>query len=310
MTTKVDEATFLIDTEAFGQKARVAAFAIASDSPVLIDTGYASSAGTVLTKIKSLGLNMADFTRIIPTHVHLDHAGATGVLVREMSNAQVFVHERGVKHLVDPTRLVASARTVFAKEEFSQFGTVMPIEANRVTSVADHQVLDLGQGLKLEMIWAPGHAPHELCILNKRTGALFTGDAVCTYYPYFKALTPTAPPPSFDLRQTVESLRQLKALKPRLLLTPHFGAIEHAEEMLQRNIQRFSEWESLILEGHAEGQSSDKILNSLLWHVAKEAGCSLDEVPGHVRTTTKMALIGYESYLQKAGFIDSPRREN
>ena len=310
MTTKVNEATVLIDTEAFGQKARVAAFVIASDSPVLIDTGYASSAGTVLSKVKSLGHNLTDFTHIILTHVHLDHAGATGILVREMSNAQVFVHERGVKHLIDPTRLVESARAVFEKEEFSQFGKVEPIEANRVTGVVDHQVLDLGQGHKLEMIWAPGHAPHELCILNKRTGALFTGDAVCTYYPYFKALTPTAPPPSFDLRQTMESLTQLKALKPRLLLTPHFGAVEHAEEMLQRNIQRFSEWERLILEGHAEGQPSDKIVNSLLWHVAKEAACTLDDVPRHIRTTTKMALMGYFSYLRKTGFIDSQRKEN
>ena len=127
-------------------------------------------------------MNPSDIDYVIPTHVHLDHAGAAGFLLDRMPRAKVIAQERGVPHLVDPTRLVQSATSVFGEEMIRMYGAPKGIQAERITAVGEEMHLDLG-GLSLTIVHAPGHAPHQISVYVEEEKVLLSADAVGIVYP-------------------------------------------------------------------------------------------------------------------------------
>src|SRR5436305_9842937 len=137
-----------------------AGYALLTERPCLVETGTALSAPVVQEALASLGLTPDDLATVVVTHIHLDHAGGVGDIASMYPNAEVVVHERGARHLVDPARLVASARMVYGEVMDEMFGDLRPTDAARVRAIGDGDVIELGGGRLLAAYYSPGHAQH------------------------------------------------------------------------------------------------------------------------------------------------------
>jgi glyoxylase-like metal-dependent hydrolase (beta-lactamase superfamily II) len=263
--------------------------------------GYGSSAEILRRDLESVDIRDVSLDYLLPTHVHLDHSGSCGTLARWFTSASVRVHPRGELHLTDPTRLVKSARELFGDDLMKKFGLPEPIEHKRATSIADSDVISLGESMTLRAIWTPGHAPHHLSYLLEEAGILFTGDAVGVQHPGFPVLVPTTPPPSFDLEQTIESIEHLRQFTISRLCTPHFGIQEGGIELFDRNVEVLMEWKAVLEALMAKGLGEDAIIQEVENDVAKKAGKALGNLPDYLRLTLRLTVQGFMRYLKMRG---------
>jgi glyoxylase-like metal-dependent hydrolase (beta-lactamase superfamily II) len=215
-----------LDTLLGGREQMTAGFLVHGDQPALIETGSQSSTEAVLNALQAQGLDAPDLRWIVVTHIHLDHAGAVGDLALAFPRATVVVHEKGARHLVDPTRLVDSAARVYGPLLDGLYGRMLPVESDRVVAAADGHLLDIGGGRRLRLVDSPGHAKHHHAVLDEMTGILLVGDAVGVRLPGVDVLRPAAPPPDFDLELAVNSLHRFAALAPTQVVLTHYGPVE------------------------------------------------------------------------------------
>jgi glyoxylase-like metal-dependent hydrolase (beta-lactamase superfamily II) len=296
--TRVSERVYLLDTYALGQPGTVSAYLVKGPKPTLIDCGYASSYESVLAGMAEVGVVPSDVRYLIPTHVHLDHAGAAGRLLREMPNAEVMAHERSVPHLVDPTRLIESSTKVFGPVIMGLYGTPEPIPAGRVTAVGKEAHVDLGEGLNATLIHTPGHAPHQISIVLEQTKALFTADAVGIVYPGTKALIPTTPPPSFNPTELVSTISSIRQTTPKELLVPHFGARKDVDWVFDRTTELVLSWVDQVKALWKRKMSLDEATEVMEGEVAKDAGIS--ELPIFAKVSVRVSVMGIIHYLEKS----------
>ena len=242
-----DAETHLADVHMFNQEAFGAIYLIDDERKTIIETGTSLEVGRILEAVQGFGLRPTEIDALVVSHVHLDHAGGAGFLLEAMPQAKVYVHERGLKHLVDPTKLVASARTALGPDEAIEFGTMRPVPAERLIAVTDGMSLDLGKHV-LRFLDSPGHAPHELTILDERNGCLYTGDAAGLYFPADEILMPIAPAPAFDLERNMATFARILALDPKALLFSHYGPHTRPKEAIERMMTLYPAWSRLVRE--------------------------------------------------------------
>ena len=240
-----DAETHLADVQMFQQEAFGAIYLIDDDRKAIVETGTSWDANRILEAVRSFGLKPADIDALVVSHIHLDHAGGAGFLLPEMPRAKVYVHPRGLKHLVDPTKLVASAREALGPEEADVFGTMRAIQPDRLVPVNEGDRLDLGKH-SLVFFDSPGHAPHELTILDERNRCLYTGDAAGLYFPGDEILMPVTPAPAFDLEKNLETFRRLLALNPRALLFSHYGPHTQPEAAIEAMMAAYPAWARVV----------------------------------------------------------------
>jgi glyoxylase-like metal-dependent hydrolase (beta-lactamase superfamily II) len=233
---------YQIDTFMAGYSRITAGYLIRGDRPCLVETGTAPSAPLVREALAGLGVGPADLATVVVTHIHLDHAGGTGDIAGMFPGAEVVVHERGARHLADPSRLMASARGVWGDELDRLFGTLAPTPAERIRTVDVSGTIDLGGGRRLDSHYAPGHARHHVALIDSVSGDLYVGDAVGIYIPDTGDLRPATPPPEFDLATALESLRTFAALRPARLLFSHYGPVDEVTETLDRSAEEINVW--------------------------------------------------------------------
>lgn len=246
-----------IDTRMSGYSGITSGYLIRSDRPCLVETGTATSAPVVRDALAGLGIGPADLATIVVTHIHLDHAGGVGDLAAMFPNAEVVVHERGARHLVDPEKLLTSARRVFGSVLDDVFGLLRPTEAQRVRALGDTGSIDLGGGRSLSTFHSPGHAQHHVGLVDSLTGDLYVGDAAGIYIPETADLRPATPPPDFDLDLAVSSLERFRAVGPTRLLFSHFGPVEEVEPTLDRSIEELRLWVELVKDVRASALDLD-----------------------------------------------------
>ncbi len=295
--TKVSERVYLIDTVALGQTGTVAAYAIKGPRPTLIDCSYASSFQNVLDGLSEIGIAPSDVRYLVPTHVHLDHAGAAGHLAKEFPNAEVIAHERAVPHLENPTRLIESATRVFGAEMMALYGTPIPIPSARITPVGEEARLDLGDGLTATLTHSPGHAPHQIAVMLEEERTLLTADAVGILYPGMKTMIPTTPPPSLDPKMLVATAERLAGMDPELLLLPHFGVRKDPKFVFEQTMEKTDQWLGKTAGMRDRGMSLDEITDAMIEHLAGQERTS--ELPIYVRVSVKTSVMGIAHYLEK-----------
>jgi len=205
----------LIDTLQFNLPGTGAAYHIYGEKHVLIDTGTSHSVAQIR---EQLGPNVPDF--ILLTHVHPDHAGGAALLAEAYPKAIIGVHERGLKHLIDPSLINASVRASTGQLA-DLYGQMLPMSPERIIVLRHGDRFDLGRGITIEVINSPGHAPHHLCFFERSQRALFCGDAVGIQRD--KIYVPATVPPSFDLEESRATLRRLQEYKPKRACTAHVG---------------------------------------------------------------------------------------
>jgi glyoxylase-like metal-dependent hydrolase (beta-lactamase superfamily II) len=288
---------YLIDTYALGVPGTVGAYLLKGDKPALVDCGYATSYENVLKGLAEAGVKPSEVRYVIPTHVHLDHAGAAGRLLREMPNAEVWAHEKSVPHLVDPTRLIESSTRVFGSAVMELYGLPEKIPPERVTALGEETHLDLGSGMSMTILHAPGHAPHQVSIIIDRTGAMLTADAVGIVYPGMKALIPTTPPPSFNPSELVATIRKLKQTTPKELLVPHFGVRNDSEWVFDRTSELVLCWVETVRGMWKQKVSLEHASEAMEKEVAGDAG--REELPIFAKVSVRTSVMGIMHYLDK-----------
>lgn len=234
-----------LDTLLGGMDQLTAGFLIDGPMPALVETGSQSSVPAVHAALADLGLGAADLRWIVVTHIHLDHAGGVGDLAADFPSATVVVHERGARHLVDPTRLVDSASRVYGPLLDSLYGRMTAVPEDRLIAAADGFRIDVGNGRELILVDSPGHAKHHHAVLDEQTGTLLVGDAVGVLLPDVGVLRPATPPPDFDLEQAIHSLRRFAELRPTTMVLTHYGPVADAQETLAEAEQMLHAWVEL-----------------------------------------------------------------
>jgi glyoxylase-like metal-dependent hydrolase (beta-lactamase superfamily II) len=230
-----------IDTLLGGWERVTAGYLIEGPSPVLVETGSQSSVPALLAALEAHGVAAADLAGVAVTHIHLDHAGGVGDVARAFPKATVYVHEKGARHLVDPSRLVGSASRVYGPLLDSLYGRLDPTPQDRVHVLQDGEEIAIGPNRSLTTVDSPGHAKHHLALHDSDSGILFAGDAVGVRLPDAGVLRPATPPPDFDLDLAITSLRKFRERKPSGVALAHYGLVpdplatlEEAEGTLRR----------------------------------------------------------------------------
>ena len=214
----------------------------------LVETGTARSVANILATLNALEIDPARLRYVIPTHVHLDHAGGCGQLMARFPDATLLVHPRGARHLVDPARLVASSQAVYGEQLFSElYGEILPVPAERVQTLDDGGTVELGRR-RLKVRHTRGHANHHLCLFDEQSGGWFSGDMFGISYPRLRFpsgafVIPATTPTQFDPELYAQSVSTLAAAGPRQFFLTHYGALPFADEqvnMLHRQLADYA----------------------------------------------------------------------
>jgi glyoxylase-like metal-dependent hydrolase (beta-lactamase superfamily II) len=233
MGTPIGPGVIQVDTELGGLQRLTAGYLIEGPEPVLVETGSQSSVPALRGALEKLGVGPNDLAGIAVTHIHLDHAGGVGDMARAFPRATIYVHEKGARHLADPTRLVASAAQVYGDLLDSLYGRMEPTPRERLHVLADGEEIRVGPGRALVTVDSPGHAKHHLALHDSESGIIFVGDAVGVRLPGVEApLRPASPPPDFDLDLALASLRRFAGREPSGVALAHFGLVEEPQEVL------------------------------------------------------------------------------
>jgi glyoxylase-like metal-dependent hydrolase (beta-lactamase superfamily II) len=257
----------------------------AGDRLAFVDTGTQHSVPGLMALVRSLGLGPEHVDYVIPTHVHLDHAGGAGELMRQCPNASLIVHPKGARHLTDPSKLIAGATAVYGEKAFSRdFGTLVPVSESRVLVAPDGFELEM-DGRRLGFLDTPGHANHHFCVFDRETGSFFTGDTFGISYREFDSpkgpfmFAPTTPV-AFDPDHWQTTLDRLLSYSPQAMYLTHFGRVEVAPaltEQLRQSI-RFHAATALQEQSPKEGRQGrirQRLADGLLADL-KTHGCELE----------------------------------
>jgi glyoxylase-like metal-dependent hydrolase (beta-lactamase superfamily II) len=216
------------------------------DGPALLDCGPASCAATLKERLRGRGLELADVRHLLLTHIHLDHAGAAGTLVREHPELQVHVSEVGAPHLVDPSRLERSARRLYGDAFDALWGELAPVPEENV-HVATAGVAGA------DCFPSPGHASHHVCYVTS-DGTLYSGDAAGVRIAPTSFVLPPCPPPDLDVAAWERTLDTIAARAPERLALIHFGVFEDVERHLAALRARLLEWAQVVASGADESE--------------------------------------------------------
>jgi glyoxylase-like metal-dependent hydrolase (beta-lactamase superfamily II) len=243
-----------LDTMLGGWERVTAGYLIEGDAPVLIETGSQSSVPTLLELLGRLGMGPADLAGVVVTHIHLDHAGGVGDVARAFPNATVYVHAKGARHLVDPTKLVDSAARVYGPLLDSLYGRLEPTPPERIHVLEDLEVIPVSSNRSLTAVDSPGHAKHHLALHDSLSGVLFAGDAVGVKLPDAGILRPSTPPPDFDLSLALHSLRRFAERRPTGLALAHYGLLDDPLDVLDEADGTLRRWADVAESAFRDGR--------------------------------------------------------
>ncbi|HEV2108962.1 MAG TPA: MBL fold metallo-hydrolase, partial [Thermomicrobiales bacterium] len=238
----LEDGLWQIDLNFQGLPGVIAAYLLAGGGELaLIETGPSSTLPALIEGIATAGFASADLTTVLVTHIHLDHSGAAGLLARQAPRARIYVHPVGAPHLVDPSRLLASATRIYGDRMDELWGEVAPLPAERVIALDDGEPLSVA-GRVLSAVFTPGHASHHVAYWDAGSAIAFTGDVAGVRLPGSDYVCPPTPPPDLDPDAWAISIERLRGLAARRLCLTHFGAFEDVDTHLERLDQNLREF--------------------------------------------------------------------
>ncbi len=254
MAERIAPGVVELDTLLGGWQRVTAGYLVEGPAPVLVETGSQSSVPALLAALAEHGVDAADLAGVAVTHIHLDHAGGVGDVARAFPSATVYVHEKGARHLADPSRLVASAAMVYGDLLDSLYGRLDATPADRIHVLEDGEDIDIGGGRRLTTVDSPGHAKHHLALHDSDSGILFAGDAVGVRLPDAGVLRPSTPPPDFDLDQALASLRRFAERRPSGVALAHYGLVPDPLATLDEAGDTLRRWAEVAEAAWREGR--------------------------------------------------------
>lgn len=270
---QVAESIYQIETEASKTPSSCSVYFITDQKTALIEVGPASVAPAILEGVHQLGYNPEGISYIIATHIHVDHGGGLGYLARQLPQTQMVVHEKGVRYLIDPTRLIESTKQVFGDNFEDKMGPILPVPEERILVVKGGEAFSLGHR-ELRIIYTPGHAPHHICIYDTKSQGLFCGEALGLRYANSQIVLPSASPPSFDLDLALETIKKLKGLAPDILFYSHYGVTKEVAKSIQSVEETTRACGDFTLEAMRAGQDLEQITKGLESYISEESRTS------------------------------------
>lgn len=233
-----------------------------------VDCGTSLTLPRLLSVLKNCGLESTDVNYVIPTHIHLDHAGGAGALMQEFPNAQLVVHPRGARHLIDPQRLIESVRQVYGDAQYDAlYGEIIPVDETRVIAAEDNYCIDLN-GRPLVVANTPGHARHHFCLYDELSKGWFTGDTFGLSYPDISLdsghyLLPTTTPVQFEPDAWQKSIIRMLEKNPQRMYLTHFGMVENIPALANKLSHDLEQYTKMALSVQHEDQRTEKLIEKL-----------------------------------------------
>ena len=285
---EVAEKIYRLEVQVPGIDRVFAVYLINEEKAVLIEPGPAAVVPSIQKGMKQL--RMEELSYIIPTHIHLDHGGGIGQLAELFPQATVALHPLGMKHAIDPSRLIQSTRTAFGDDFDVHWGPILPVPESQVKVPLDGETISLNSR-ELQFIYAPGHASHHMAVLDQKTGGLFCGEALGMPRPGAEDFPVPFATPGFDMEAYLETVERLKGLKPRMLFYSHGGVGREPEKLISQAVENANIFGDIILRALKDGEAPEAISRRLQDYVsAVRSGLNLGKVD------TEMTILGYAAY--------------
>ncbi|KMN45018.1 MBL fold metallo-hydrolase [Bacillus sp. LK2] len=303
---------YLIDDYDLQHNERTGTYVLLGDDITLIETCAAPSLPYILDGLQQLHIDLHDVKNIIVTHVHLDHAGAAGLMMEKCPNATLFVHPRGARHMIDPTKLILGAKAVY-KEDFDKlFDPILPIKEERVHIVQNGDTLIISEDQTLTFYDTPGHAKHHISIHDSKTNGIFTGDTIGIYYRELadfgvELYLPSTSPSQFQPDAMIASKNHIQSMNVDTIYFGHYGASSHVTEVynqLEHWLPIFVETGTDVFEKNKDFDEATKTLKSLLMEKVSSHLTKLDVPSNHtvyniLHLDLEISAMGIIDYLTK-----------
>ena len=294
--------TIAIDLQWAGHPRSIASALLRSEhSNVLIDPGPASTLDTLRQQLEREGVRVADLNAILLTHIHLDHAAATGALVRENPRLKVYVHERGAEHMADPSKLLRSASRLYGDSLERLFGEFLPVPASNLSVLHGGEILTQGSR-QLRVLYTPGHASHHVTYFDPAEGIAFVGDTAGISINGHPFVLPATPPPDISIELWDASLHAIAGLHPEKLFLTHFSFSKNPEVHLASYRDRLHRWADLSSEILRRGLDEAASMQAFAEESAMEAAqfLSLEELSHYAfNGALHLSWLGLTRYHRK-----------
>jgi glyoxylase-like metal-dependent hydrolase (beta-lactamase superfamily II) len=291
-----------LDNLWMGRPRSIAAGLLESDGHrSIVDPGPGSTLDTLRQQLQVRGIGVADLDAILLTHIHLDHAGATGALVRENPRLAVYVHKNGAPHVIDPSKLLASAQRLWPSNLQRLFGETLPVPAENLRILEGGETLKLGSR-QVEVVYTPGHASHHVSYFDKEEGVAFVGDTAGVRIEGNSFVMPATPPPDIDLGIWDKSFAAILQRKPECLFLTHFGYSDNPSEHILLFRERLHQWAALAEEILRAAASDSAAMDSFMSATHAEISQHLpaDEADHYAFSAgLNLSFLGLARYLRK-----------
>jgi len=301
--TQISPGAWQISHPFLGENEIIGSYLLAGrDELAIIDPGPGSMVESLLTSIQAVGFDPQEVTHILATHVHLDHMGAAGTLVRQLPRAQVYAHSKGAPHLLDTAKVVASASRIFGERMKLLWGEIESTPQERLSIIEGGDILNIA-GRRLEVHYTPGHAVHHVIFFDAHSGELFAGDVAGVKLQDVDYVRPPTPPPDLDLEAWSNSINLVKSLRPDVLYIGHFGAIKNIPEHFDLLREKLNSWGDFVLGAMRDVKDEAEITALLIEHTKPEllrAAHNPHAIERYeIATNYPMTVQGYMRYWRK-----------
>lgn len=298
---------FLIDGFDLGMAERTGSYVLMEEQLTLVETSASPSIPHVLEGLQTLGIDPKEISYIIVTHIHLDHAGGVGLLLRECPQAKVVVHPKGARHLINPERLIQGAKSVYGEQFDRLFEPILPVPESSIIVIDDRETLQIGPSRTLQFFDTPGHANHHFSIFDPASNGLFTGDTCGVRYPYAQEAgvfyLPSTSPNQFNPQAMLQSLGLIKTLRVDRIYFGHYGMSTEPDEVYHQ-IRHWlpvfvSTAERIWQQGKGAEELTAALLDEVQQHLASK-GVPYDHVIYQIlQLDLGVCAIGLLDYLSK-----------
>jgi len=284
---------YYLDTGMYGTEAYGSVYIVDAERPAVVDTGIGTDRERLFEALDEVGIGREDLEYVLPTHVHLDHAGGAGFLAAEYPSATVLSHESGVRHLVDPSRLVAGTKSA-VDDQWRHYVEPKPVPEDRIEGVADGDSIDLGDRT-FDVIGAPGHAPHQVMFHDRADDLLFTGDAAGIWVPSRGEVRQTTPPSQFDLEGCLADVDRILDVRPDVLCFGHFGPREFDADLMEAYRRTLVEWVEAVRAKREELGDDEAVIRHFEEHTGMADVWGEEKATAEERLNAK-GVLGYLDY--------------
>jgi len=292
---EVAEKTYRLETPIPGIGLIFTVYLIDTEEGVLIEPGPATAIPTIKEGMKKIGMDHLSY--IIPTHIHMDHAGGTGTLSDMFPRARVVLHPLSVRHVTDPSRLIQGTRETYGEDFESRYGPITAVPESRIMVPRDRDLIDIG-GREIQVIYTPGHAPHHIAVFDQATRGLFCGEALGMDT---KDPLPAAAAPSFNLEDYLQTMEKLKFLQPEMLFYSHGGVAREPARIIDQAMDNTRSMGNVILKSLKRGDPTPAIVRQVMHHTSSFIPTHWEEEMLLVWQTG--AVHGYSTYFKKKGMF-------